>query len=743
MGGAVDHADVGEGCRVAAEKILVVALGRRGAREVVPVRREPGDGELRGDAAGRGQRVGDPDPAHRPRRAVRPEALHEGGRVRPGDLELGERGEIHEAGPVAHRPALGRDRLPPRGAPEGGRHGARLVPCRPGAAPGRSDDGRRIARYVPGRPGAPEGGRRPIRSVPCRPEGGRLVPRSILCRFVAAGEPVRPLPAVHTAEHRSLRRLDRVDRRRPSWPTGRAFLEGVVHPELEAEALHRLGDAVVALRRVTAESSRIDGQRVHRRGAVDHPVGEEASGAAALHHPHARPGQHPGVVEPEGRPDERVRVRRERDRTVHDGLDAGPRERRHPFHGQRRDGLDPVQLRRQQLHAELRRHAVHAPRAAVRLVGTEDEPVALLAQVPALLRVADDRQLRLPGRSALGDLRDPGGDQVLVQHRDHRQIRPHHRADLPAPGTRRVDHVPAADRVPVGMHRPRARGGALDRPHRRMAPDLGPAGSRPRGERVGGQRRVDVPVVRLVDRTEQPVDARQRVDPRQRLGGEDAELVAHEPPEPLHVAELVHALRRARDPERAAGVEPGALPGLRRQHVPVQAHRFRAHRHDRGVVGEVGAEPGRVPGRARGELVLLQEHDIAPAAPGQMPGERDPHDATAHDHRLRIGCHRRRPSILRTIPGRPAAVDTGLHCNRDDRSRPRSSGNLRTGTPQGMDPVDGPGGWTQWMDVVDGPAEPSRLPGDYTRFPEPPDETSAMRKRLLDPPAPRLLRRSG
>ena len=72
MLGAVGHAHVGERRGVPAEKILVVALRRRGAGEVVAVRREPGNGELRGDAAGSGQGVGDPDPAHRPRRAVRP-----------------------------------------------------------------------------------------------------------------------------------------------------------------------------------------------------------------------------------------------------------------------------------------------------------------------------------------------------------------------------------------------------------------------------------------------------------------------------------------------------------------------------------------------------------------------------------------------------------------------------------------------------------------------------------------------
>ena len=124
---AVDNLGIGERCGVPAQDVLVVALGRRRAREVVTVRREPGDGELRGDTTGLGQHVGESDAADRPRRAVRAEALDEGGGAHPGDLELRKRGEIHEAGPVAHRPALGRHRLPPGGAPERERHIARVI----------------------------------------------------------------------------------------------------------------------------------------------------------------------------------------------------------------------------------------------------------------------------------------------------------------------------------------------------------------------------------------------------------------------------------------------------------------------------------------------------------------------------------------------------------------------------------------------------------------------------------------
>ena len=109
--------------------ILVVALGRGGAREVVTVRREPGNGELRGDTTGLGQHVGESDATDTsrggrfaPRRSTKAVA------PTPVTSNFAERGEIHEAGPVAHRPALGRDRLPPSGVPERERHIARVIP---------------------------------------------------------------------------------------------------------------------------------------------------------------------------------------------------------------------------------------------------------------------------------------------------------------------------------------------------------------------------------------------------------------------------------------------------------------------------------------------------------------------------------------------------------------------------------------------------------------------------------------
>ena len=116
-----------------------------------------------------------------------------------------------------------------------------------------------------------------------------------------------------------------------------------------------------------------------------------------------------------------------------------------------------------------------------------------------------------------------------------------------------------------------------------MTPDLGAPRTRARGQRMRGERRIHVPVIRLVDRAEQAVHSRQRIDPGQLLGGEDPEFMAHELSEPLHVTKLRHPLGPTGDAQCPARMEAGRLAGLGRQHVPVQTHRGRAHLHDGGV----------------------------------------------------------------------------------------------------------------------------------------------------------------
>ena len=109
-------------------------------------------------------------------------------------------------------------------------------------------------------------------------------------------KPVGPLETVGAAEHRAAA-LEALVRRGLFYrPPGRALLVGIVNAELRGEAFDRLGHAVFAIG-VAAETTRIDRQRIHRRLAAIHPLGQELAGAAAFHDAHGRTGQQPGVAQ--------------------------------------------------------------------------------------------------------------------------------------------------------------------------------------------------------------------------------------------------------------------------------------------------------------------------------------------------------------------------------------------------------------------------------------------------------------
>ncbi len=72
-----------------------------------------------------------------------------------------------------------------------------------------------------------------------------------------------------------------------------------------------------------------------------------------------------------------------------------------------------------------------------------------------------------------------------------------------------------------------------------------------------------------------------------------------------------------RESEAAALVEVDRLSGLGLERlVQVEAVLEELHHVVAGI--ELGAEAGRVPGGATGELVLLDQDDVAPAEPRQV-----------------------------------------------------------------------------------------------------------------------------
>ena len=260
------------------------------------------------------------------------------------------------------------------------------------------------------------------------------------------GEPVGPFRAMGKAHDGSLPEHVIMQRREIDVAARMALLEGIVHAELQAEAFDRLRNAVVAVR-PGAEAARIHGKRIHGWCAMHHPVGEELARTAPFHDAHGGAGEEPGILHAMGRADQRIGIGREGDGAVDHRLHARGTKGRNARHGGFDDVFHPLEIGWHEFRAKGGRHAIDGPDLRILLVRPEDEAVAFLAHIPALFRIADDGEFRLPGGDAGGDVRHRVGDEILVQHRNGGHVDAHHPAHFKAPGSGGIHHMPAAQRA--------------------------------------------------------------------------------------------------------------------------------------------------------------------------------------------------------------------------------------------------------------------------------------------------------
>ena len=97
------------------------------------------------------------------------------------------------------------------------------------------------------------------------------------------------------------------------------------------------------------------------------------------------------------------------------------------------------------------------------------------------------------------------------------------------------------------------------------------------------------------------------------------------------MGEFIHPVGVARDAHGPAGVKATTLPGLFRQDITVQSYRGGAQFLNGGIVREMCAKACRMPCRTVGQVVLFCQHDILPAHPREVIGQRNAHDAAAYD----------------------------------------------------------------------------------------------------------------
>ena len=125
------------------------------------------------------------------------------------------------------------------------------------------------------------------------------------------------------------------------------------------------------------------------------------------------------------------------------------------------------------------------------------------------------------------------------------------------------------------------------------------------GHGIGGQRRIDVAIVGLVDSADQPIELRQRVELCDAGRTHDLERIACESGKAGDMPELVHPVRIARHAHGTRAVKAAALAGFLRKDVAIEANRGGPQFLDRRVVREVCTEARRMPGGAMGQVVLL------------------------------------------------------------------------------------------------------------------------------------------
>ncbi len=117
-------------------------------------------------------------------------------------------------------------------------------------------------------------------------------------------------------------------------------------------------------------------------------------------------------------------------------------------------------------------------------------------------------------------------------------IAPVRRAKFPGAG----DDVLAGDVALVGLHHPAAARRPLDRGDDRVAVDLAAHRARALGERLGEVGRLDIAVVRMLDRADDAVGLAERPGFLHLRGGEELHLDADRLGDALVEEELVHAV---------------------------------------------------------------------------------------------------------------------------------------------------------------------------------------------------------
>jgi hypothetical protein len=280
----------------------------------------------------------------------------------------------------------------------------------------------------------------------------------------------------------------------------------------------------------------------------------------------------------------------------------------------RHDRLEAGHVGAQQLAVEVGRDPVETPRRRFSLVAAHAQATDLLAEVDEVVRVA---QLRQAGVDALDRL----GEQVLVRHRDERDGHAGQSADLGREHPARVDHDVGADLVALaGLldgHARDATAVRADRHDPRPRPDADTSRARPGGQRVRQPRRVEPAVGRQEQGAQDTIGRHEREQGVRLIGPDQLDRQAERPGPAGLPPQLLESLGARRQAERPDLVPRRVDASLSRE-PPVLLDAVDHHPREGHRPPELTDEPGRVERRAGGQLGPLHEHDVRPAAAGEV-----------------------------------------------------------------------------------------------------------------------------
>ena len=325
-------------------------------------------------------------------------------------------------------------------------------------------------------------------------------------------------------------------------------------------------------------------------------------------------------------------VRRIGNRPVVDLLDSDFAKGRNPRHRRHDIGFEPFKRVGEQFIFGVRGRSVDIAGRCPDLIRPEQQPARFLPQVIGGIGLAQHAHFGQPKALALHDRRMLFGDDILMFDRDHRDIEPNHRPGLAGKIAGAGNDMLAGNVALIGGHQPFAIRLLADPGHHRVPVNRRPALPRPLGQRLGQIGRLDIAIVRMLDRPQHTVGVAQRPDRLDLIRGEEIHVDANRPRDTGIIMIFVHPVGGRRQPDVGHLREADIQPGFCRQ-CGIQPDRILVQLADRVAEVEQWQQPGGMPGRPRGQFLPLDQHHVGPAEFGQMIKRADADHAAADHHR--------------------------------------------------------------------------------------------------------------